>query len=157
MKAATIQIPILGAQEFPYKPAMTAFDTETEQLRTTQAAFTPVELRALCQRIVDSGVLGRSRHYASLLEYLVQCAIQNKTPKEIELAVDALNRGTDFDVSSDSTVRVYVHQLRKKLDAYYEQHEQDARQRIVIPKGKYSLAVVTIPRPLLEQHQLQQQ
>ncbi len=155
MKAATIQIPILGAQEFPYKPAMTAFDTETEQLRTTQAAFTPVELRALCQRIVDSGVLGRSRHYASLLEYLVQCAIQNKTPKEIELAVDALNRGTDFDVSSDSTVRVYVHQLRKKLDAYYEQHEQDARQRIVIPKGKYSLAVVTIPRPLLEQHQLQ--
>lgn len=127
---------------------MTAFDTESEQLRCTQDAFTSAELQALCKRIVDSGVLGRSRQYARLLEYLVQCAIENKTPKEIELAVDALNRSTDFDVSSDSTVRAYVHQLRKKLDAYYAQHEPDAVQRIVILKGKYSLAVMVISRPL---------
>lgn len=123
---------------------MTTRDTEIDQLTSTQDAFTPDELRALCQRIVNSGVLGRSRHYASLLEYLVQCAIENKSPKEIELAVDALNRGDDFDVTSDSTVRVYVHQLRKKLDTYYAQHEQGAVQRIVIPKGKYTLAVLQL-------------
>lgn len=152
-KAATIRVSILHAQEFVYKHSMTTVETETGQLGTTQDAFTPAQLQALCQRIVDSGVLGRSRHYASLLEYLVQCAIENRTPKEIELAVDALNRSADFDVSSDSTVRVYVHQLRKKLDAYYAQHEQDALQRIVIPKGKYSLAVVSIPQLLPVQQQ----
>jgi len=127
---------------------MTILDTEAEQMCNTQDAFTPAELHALCKRIVDSGVLGRSRHYARLLEFLVQCAIDNKSPKEIELAVDALNRGVDFDVSSDSTVRVYVHQLRKKLDAYYAQHETRATQRIVIPKGKYTLSVLQLARPV---------
>jgi hypothetical protein len=99
------------------------------------------ELKALCQRIVESGVLGRSRHYQALLEYLVQCSIDGKSPKEIELALDVLGKGDDFDVSSDSSVRVYVHQLRKKLDSYYQQVEPNAAQRLVIPKGQYTIAV----------------
>lgn len=125
---------------------MSVSTTEPEQLSSTADFFSPEELRALCQRIIASNVLGRSRHYASLLSYLVECAIANKSPKEIELAVDALNRGDDFDVSSDSSVRVYVHQLRKKLDAYYIKYERGATQRIVIPKGKYTLAVLPIPQ-----------
>jgi len=121
---------------------MTNTDTDNQQIRAIQEAFSPVELRALGKRITDSGVLGRSRHYARLLDYLVQCAIENKSPKEIELALEALGRAEDFDVSADSTVRVYIHQLRKKLDNYYEQFEKDARYRIVIPRGKYTLAAL---------------
>ena len=83
------------------------------------------------------GVLGRSKHYAALLEYLVQCSLTGKIPKEIELAVDVLNRGEDFDASADSRVRVYVHQLRKKLDSYYQTFEPDALFRVVIPRGQY--------------------
>lgn len=98
-------------------------------------------LSDLASRIIDSGVLGRSRHYRALLEYLVQCSIEGKSPKEIDLALDVLGKGEDFDVSADSTVRVYVHQLRKKLDAYYEQFEQNATQRIVIPKGQYTVVL----------------
>ena len=86
-------------------------------------AFSSEELLALCQRIISSGVLGRSKHYSALLEYLIQCSLEGKIPKEIELAVDVLNRGEDFDVSADSRVRVYVHQLRKKLDSYYQTFE----------------------------------
>lgn len=103
-------------------------------------AFSNEELLALCKRIIASGVLGRSKHYSALLEYLVQCSINGKSPKEIELAVDVLDRGDDFDVSADSTVRVYVHQLRKKLDSFYASYEQDAAHRIVIPKGQYTIA-----------------
>ncbi len=99
------------------------------------------ELHTLCQRIIDSGVLGRSRHYQALLEYLVQCSIEGKSPKEFELALEVLGKGEDFDVSSDSSVRVYVHQLRKKLDSYYQNYEPGATQRIVIPKGQYKIAV----------------
>ncbi|NKB31975.1 MAG: hypothetical protein GKR91_02650 [Pseudomonadales bacterium] len=103
-------------------------------------AFSNEELMGLCERIVSSGVLGRSKHYSALLEYLVQCSLSGKSPKEIELAVEVLDRGEDFDVSADSTVRVYVHQLRKKLDSYYESYEHDAAYRIVIPKGQYTIA-----------------
>lgn len=106
--------------------------------------FNADALHELSQRIVSSGVLGRSKHYSSLFEYLVRCSIDGKTPKEIELAIEGLGRGDDFDVSTDSSVRVYVHQLRKKLDAYYAQHEQDAKFRIIIPKGKYLLAAIPL-------------
>ncbi|MEQ8407166.1 MAG: hypothetical protein RKH07_02690 [Gammaproteobacteria bacterium] len=99
----------------------------------------PAALRELTQRIIASGVLGRSRHYRNLLEYLVECSLADKTPKEIDLAIDGLKRGDDYDVSADSTVRVYVHQLRKKLDNYYQQHEPGAEFRLVIPKGQYRL------------------
>ena len=102
--------------------------------------FTDEELSALCKRITASGVLGRSKNYSALLEYIVQCSLSGKTPKEIELAVEVLNRGEDFNVSVDSTVRVYVHQLRKKLDSYYENYEREVAYRIVIPKGQYTIA-----------------
>ena len=103
-------------------------------------AFSSEELLGLCRRIISSGVLGRSKHYSALLEYLVQCSLEGKIPKEIELAVDVLNRGEDFDASADSRVRVYVHQLRKKLDSYYQTFERDALFRVVIPRGQYTIS-----------------
>jgi len=99
------------------------------------------ELLALCHRIIDSGILGRSKHYSALLQYLVQCSLSGKSPKEVELAIDVLKRDSDFDVSNDSTVRVYVYQLRKKLDSYYESFEHEASYRIVIPKGQYTIGL----------------
>lgn len=99
------------------------------------------ELLALSHRIIASGILGRSKHYSALLQYLVQSSLSGKSPKEIELAIDVLKRDSDFDVSNDSTVRVYVYQLRKKLDSYYERFEHEASYRIVIPKGQYTIAL----------------
>jgi len=106
--------------------------------------FSPAELIELCRRIIASGVLGRSKHYAAMLEYLVQCSVEGNTPREIDLATEVLGKGDDFDVSADSAVRVYVHQLRKKLNSYYETNDQDAEYRVVMPKGKYSLAAMQI-------------
>ena len=114
--------------------------SNSQPLVDINEAFNSEELLALCQRIISSGVLGRSKHYSALLEYLVQCSLEGKIPKEIELAVDVLNRGEDFDASADSRVRVYVHQLRKKLDSYYQSFEPDALIRIVIPRGQYTIS-----------------
>lgn len=108
------------------------------------------ELRDLRERIVASGVLGRSPHYRSLLDYLVACAIEGKTPREVELAVNGLGRDADYDASVDSSVRVYIHQLRKKLDAYYERIEPAASPRLVIPRGQYRLAAIDRQAPLAE-------
>ena len=119
-------------------------DSNTPRTVAATEAFSVDELRALAARIADSGVLGRSPHYQSLLDYLVECAIDGKTPKEIDLAVEGLGRGDDYDVSADSAVRVYVHQLRKKLEAYYEQYAPQATARLVIPKGQYRLAVMAV-------------
>ena len=117
----------------------TTDDSSDQPLLRIDEAFSAKELLALCQRIMESGVLGRSKNYSALLEYLVQCSLSGKSPKEIEIAVDVFNRGDNFDVSADSSVRVYIHQLRKKLDVYYQSNEKDTVFRIVIPKGQYTI------------------
>ena len=117
----------------------TTDDSSDQPLLRIDEAFSAKELLALCQRIMESGVLGRSKNYSALLEYLVQCSLSGKSPKEIEIAVDVFNRGDSFDVAADSSVRVYIHQLRKKLDVYYQSNEKDTVFRIVIPKGQYTI------------------
>ena len=117
----------------------TTDDSSDQPLLRIDEAFSAKELLALCQRIMESGVLGRSKNYSALLEYLVQCSLSGKSPKEVEIAVDVFNRGDNFDVAADSSVRVYIHQLRKKLDAYYQSNEKDTVFRIVIPKGQYTI------------------
>ena len=99
-------------------------------------------IRAEVDKILASGVLGRSRFYAALLEYLVACGERNHTPKEIEIAADVFNRGNDFDPSQDSMVRVYAHNLRQKLQQYYSEHGEPEQDQITIPKGEYRIGLV---------------
>jgi hypothetical protein len=93
-------------------------------------------------KILASGVLGRSRFYVALLQYLLECSRRDHAPKEIEIAADVFNRGQDFDPSQDSMVRVYAHNLRQKLQQYYTDHAEAGTRRIAIPKGEYRIAVV---------------
>jgi hypothetical protein len=111
------------------------------------SVFTPIQLRTLAKQIVSSGVLGRSKKYAALLDFLVECSIESKSPKEIELAISVLGKNESFDVASDASVRVYVHQLRKKLDIYYRDFDKTSTYRIIIPKGQYTVAVTRHSSP----------
>ena len=47
------------------------------------------ELHALTERIINSGVLGRSKTYGAILRYLVECSVKGDTPKEAAIAIDA--------------------------------------------------------------------
>lgn len=96
-------------------------------------------------RIVQSGVLGRSPTYQRLLCYLRDTTQQGKLPREIDIAVDVFDR-PHFDSSLDSTVRVYLHNLRQKLAGYYEGSGAGQGQILQIPKGEYRL-LVTARRP----------
>lgn len=104
-------------------------------------ALDPETLATLRQRIAASGELGRSRIYARLFDYLLEASAAGRSPKEIEIAINVLGRDSDFDVSRDSVVRVYIHQLRKRLQRYYQRHEPDTRYQLVLPRGQYLFAV----------------
>ncbi|MDP2380750.1 MAG: hypothetical protein Q8M35_09775, partial [Pseudohongiella sp.] len=93
----------------------------TENSSTTELSANALTgLPQLRQKIIDSGVLGRSSVYINLFDYLLNCAESGKQPKEFEIAIEVLNRDSSFDVARDSIVRVYIHQLRKRLDTYFE-------------------------------------
>lgn len=101
-------------------------------------------LRDEAAKILASGALGRSKSYARLLEFLVECTLEGRTPKEHEIATTVFNRGPDFDPGQDSMVRVYAHHLRQKLDKHYAKSSDDDGFRIVLPKGEYRVALVRI-------------
>ena len=93
------------------------------------------------ERIRSSDVLGRSDQLRRLFDYLVDCSRAGKVPKESVIAVEVFGRGTDFDVSQDAAVRVYIHKLRRKFEEYYAEHGAPGGARLTIPKGEYRLAV----------------
>jgi hypothetical protein len=98
-------------------------------------------LREQAQKIERSGALGRSRSYARLLEFLVDCSLEGRTPKELEIAIEVFGKGADFDPSQDSMVRVYAHNLRQKLEHYYAtEGRADARQ-LTLARGEYRISL----------------
>ncbi|MDX1490100.1 MAG: hypothetical protein R3332_02365 [Pseudohongiellaceae bacterium] len=120
-------------------------DQTSHQEQAAHELPEPEVLRAIAQSIADSGALGRSKVYGRLLAYLLEQALEGGKPKEIEIAMEVFGRGADFDVSKDSLVRVYIYQLRKKLDTYYKKHTPNTPYRICIPKGQYALTVESLP------------
>lgn len=108
-------------------------------------------LSSQADAIRASGILGRSSLTQRLFDFLIECSLKGKIPKEIEVAIDAFGRGDNFDVSQDAVVRVYIHKLRRKLEEFYSGPGRQEATRIVIPRGEYRLAVapnsaaVTVP------------
>jgi hypothetical protein len=98
-------------------------------------------LLRLAQRVRDSAVLGRSRRISGLFDFLVDCAVNGRVPKEIEVAIDGFGRSPSFDASKNALVRVHVHKLRAKLEAFQNEQPDPQGLRLVIPKGEYRLLV----------------
>ena len=93
----------------------------------------------------DSGALGRSEILLRLFDYLASRSIGDRAPKETDIAVEVFGRRPDFDAGQDAVVRVYIHKLRRKLDAIYAGPRQDAQARLTIPLGDYRLVIADEP------------
>ena len=99
------------------------------------------EMLLLVKQLADSKALGRSQVYAKLLRYLANQSIQGKACTEYAVAIDVFDKNDDYDVSVDSTVRVYIYNLRKKLETYYADKGRNETKQLCLPKGEYRLIV----------------
>jgi hypothetical protein len=95
-------------------------------------------LRQEVERIQQSGILGEAR-LRRLFDYLAEKSLAGQSPKEIAIAVDVFGRNSDFDVSQDALVRVYIHKLRKALEDFYASASQEGVAELRIPRGEYRL------------------
>jgi len=98
-------------------------------------------LRTQADLIRASGAFDRSTRVRRLFDYLLDCTLQDKVPKEIDIALHAMDRGPTFDTTQDAAVRVCIHKLRRVLDNYYAGGGSEQRERIVVAKGEYRLAL----------------
>ncbi len=104
------------------------------------------QINDLLQRILSSEVFAHSQAYQDLLKYLVQASLDNKPPKEFAIAAEVFHKGQDFDPGQDTIVRVYVYNLRKKLEQYYQREGKNEHIRIEIPKGHYGVEFRSVER-----------
>src|ERR1700677_689998 len=93
------------------------------------------------ERVRSSGVLGEARSRA-LFDYLAEKTLAGPAPKEIAIAMDVFGKKSDFDVSQDALVRVYIHKLRKVLESFYSSSRPTAAT-LYIPRGEYRLKINT--------------
>ena len=105
------------------------------------------EKKTILKKIVQSDAFSHSQVYIDLLSYLVEASIKNTTPKEYTIATDVFKKDSNFDPSHDTIVRVYIYNLRKKLDQYYSHEGLNDSVRINLPKGHYEITFSPHQKP----------
>ena len=81
---------------------------------------------------------GRSANQLVLFDLLVDRSRDQRSPKELEIALAMFGNEATRDASPESGVRVYVHRLRKRIDEHYR---SASGPRLTIPKGEYRIVL----------------
>ncbi|MGY6650070.1 hypothetical protein [Wenyingzhuangia sp. IMCC45574] len=111
---------------------------KTKKMKNVDSAF--------LKKIFDSNSFGSSTTYENLLNYLVDCTSKKEIPKETTIASEVFGK-TDFDPSQSTLVRVYLYNLRKKLEKYYENEGKNDALILHIPKGSYEVELIKRDKP----------
>ncbi len=98
-------------------------------------------LETLAADVRANHALGRSPTLCRLFDVLVEQSLAGRAPKGIEMTEAVLGPRASFDMSSDTSVRVYAHRLRKKLDDYYGVAARAGEPRLSLCRGEYRLIV----------------
>ena len=92
-------------------------------------------------KIINSKSFGKSKTYANLLIYLVECSKSGNIPKETTIASEIFGKD-NFDPAESTLIRVYLFNLRKKIRDYYQNEGINDAIRLDIPKGSYQVHFV---------------
>jgi adenylate cyclase len=103
-------------------------------------AMQEVEIRDQVGRIQRSEQFGNAPVLQRALSYMVEQVLDGRGAelKEIILALEVFNRGSDFDPRTDSSVRTQIGRLRQRLQSYYDGPGQGDAIMVTIPKGTYA-------------------
>ncbi len=89
------------------------------------------------KKVTESITLSKSVVNKQLFRYLVDQSVKGETPKEFQIAFDVF--GKRGDASKENNIRVYIHNLRKKLTEYYTKEGLNDEIKFKIPKGTYQI------------------
>lgn len=106
--------------------------------------LTDIEKNEILDKILNSSEFKDSKRYQELLKYLVEKSDKEESTKEIGIAIDIFGKDTNFDPNSNSQIRAYVSNLRKKLEHYYFTTEDLYTYKLEIPRGQYTVKYVHV-------------
>ncbi len=89
------------------------------------------------EKLLNSKTFSKPGIYKDLLNYLVNCSLKGVTPKEQQVAIDVFGKKDSSE--KELNVRVYILNLRNKLEEYYQNEGKNDTVILHIPKGKYQV------------------
>ena len=97
------------------------------------------EKRVGLNAVLESDTFSRCDQLRSFLKFVGEMAIEGRSREVTEymIAVEALGRPAGFSPSDDSSVRSRAHELRRRLQKYYDTEDPGSTLRIDLPKGSY--------------------
>ena len=107
------------------------------------------EISQYIDKICQSPQFEKSTTNQTLLKFLVDSTLSHSILKEFTIAKEVFGK----DASDNFNVRVYISNLRKKLDEYYLGDGSDDKIQIQIPQGQYSVEFVE-PNSFTEKYPL---
>jgi tetratricopeptide (TPR) repeat protein len=110
-----------------------------ESVQAPQEAICTDDIHKQLERICASSAFRGSLRLTRFLRFTVETTLAGKsdTIKAYTIAVEALDRGSDFNPESDPIVRVEAGRLRRALERYYTQVGRDDAVAIDLPRGTY--------------------
>ncbi len=97
------------------------------------------EKKQIIDDIVNGPDFKESQRYQELLQYLIKETEAGNSLKELTIGINFFDRGSRFDPKEDTTVRVYMNTLRKKLEHHYLTVPNKYQYKLVIPRGHYQV------------------
>ena len=96
-------------------------------------------VREQLDRLLASPLFNHSKHYPSLLRYVVNETLEGRGShlKERALGVEVFNRDPDYDTNADPVVRTSACEVRKRIAQYYHEPGHETEIRIDLPSGSY--------------------
>ncbi|GAA3766754.1 hypothetical protein [Terriglobus aquaticus] len=103
----------------------------------------------LVERIATSEPFQKSSRLPPLIRYLARHSLNNDKAALTEHAIgrSVFAKTEDFTPADDSSVRVYMRQLRLRLHEFYQSTGRDEPIVVEVPKGGYALTFHAAPAP----------
>lgn len=109
------------------------------QIWTPSSEEDRARVRQALASIVASPQFCNSKRYPALLEYIVEHTLagEGEHLKERTLGVDVFERPAAYDTNADTVVRYTAGEVRKRLQLYYSERNDETGVRIQLPTGSY--------------------
>jgi hypothetical protein len=106
-------------------------------------------LQDCVERVLQSAALRNAHSSRRLLRYLADRSLAGDASplKEYTIGVAAFHKPEGYDPREDSTVRIQIGRLRRKLDEYYRGEGKDDAFVVSVPKGQLRLVCEKGPVP----------
>jgi hypothetical protein len=112
---------------------------KTQPAQLASPAIEPEEVRQELERILSSKYFINAHKKKEFLRLICDFHLAGRAQElnEYVLGYEVFARDKTYNPSEDPIVRVFAHEIRKKLEAYYQSEGTDDPIRLSIPTGTY--------------------